>query len=387
MLLHNVWRWWRSLWAAAPAAPPGPAVAIATGLPVPQGSPTAPLTPGPVPYTEPGPTSSPAPAAGSPKRHRDSTYTHLRRDLAATADYVLDRFEHLAKHKAEYTPEDVKLLGDLWGCDFLMLDRNLGERMKGGDRWSTATTIGDENDLAEMLWPIDYAIALDMASYDKFHDDKEKGIILYRIRSATAKEMRSKVAKVVPKMVHYVIGHFYDNGHWSIVEGVAGLMAGKWVLLHIDAESLSLEIKRDRTEWITTIMASALTARYEWHVAFGTVTDGPRLLFPTNPGAALHLFRNRDVAPGRVRRDQLKHWVEQHWRDNMDDLAYVCHHLRGHTRFRWNGFGCELFVSEYDLEKNAFFKQQAKEWRAQRQHNRVRVHLKKRYDDNEVRPD
>jgi uncharacterized protein YdaU (DUF1376 family) len=47
---------------------------------------------------------------------------------------------------------------------------------------------------------------------------------------------------------------------------------------------------------------------------------------------------------------------------------------------------CELFVSASDLRKNEFFKMQASEWRAKRQHNRVRVHLKRRADNRSKQP-
>ena len=125
-------------------------------------------------------------------------------------------------------------------------------------------------------------------------------------------------------------------------------------------------------------MSVAFSARYEWHVAFGTIPKGPRVLLPTNPAGCLQLFKNRDKTQGKKRRSALRHWVEQHYRDFAEvGIAFVCHHLRGHTQFMWSGFNCELFVSAYDLEKNEAFKQQAHEWRAQRKHNRVRVHIKR----------
>jgi hypothetical protein len=51
-------------------------------------------------------------------------------------------------------------------------------------------------------------------------------------------------------------------------------------------------------------------------------------------------------------------------------------HLRGQRLFTWNGLNCELMVSETDMEKNEFFKNQTAGWRAMRKHNRVRVRLK-----------
>jgi hypothetical protein len=303
-------------------------------------------------------------------KKRDTSYLHLRRDLARMAEYVLDRFEHLSKQYGdEYYSAD--LLGELWGCDFLMFDKEMGERMKGGDKWSVVEGVSS-TELAQVIWPVDYAIAQEI----DYHPNNP-GIQLYRIYTVSPKDVRGKVVRIAPKMLRYIQGDFYDNGKWSICEGYMGLINGRWTLIHTGSDDYDVELKRLRHTWVRKIMMSIFTARYEWHVAFGTVPGGPRILFPTNPSAALGLFKNRDKDPGKTRRQMLKHWVEQHYRDTVADLSYVCNHLRGHTIFNWCGFGCELFVSEYDLEKNEVFKKEAKAWRAQRKHNRVRVHLKK----------
>jgi hypothetical protein len=101
--------------------------------------------------------------------------------------------------------------------------------------------------------------------------------------------------------------------------------------------------------------------------------DGPRLLLPTNPTASLQLFRNRERVAGETRRQKLKHWVSEHWRDGETSLEYVCNHLRGNTRFQWYDLECELFVSEYDLHMASFFKAQASEWRSRRVHNLAKL--------------
>jgi hypothetical protein len=52
-------------------------------------------------------------------------------------------------------------------------------------------------------------------------------------------------------------------------------------------------------------------------------------------------------------------------------------HLRGHTQFGWHGYDCELMVSQYDLDKNELFREEAEQWRAQRKHNKFKVRLRK----------
>jgi hypothetical protein len=379
--MFSLWRWVKHLWSPAPelvipvSVPPPPP----PRLPAPQPEPEPPPQPDPKP--EPNP--QPEPEEPKAKRKYDSSYIGLRRDLAAMANYILDRFESL-QHKRSATDHDGQnrdRLSDLWGCDFLLLHRELGERMIGGSKWSTVDATAIE--LTAAIWPIDYAIAELMVAgeYGAVLD----GIFLTRVCSVTAKEVRGKVKRIAPKMVRYTMGYFYDNGQWSVCEGYAGLFGDRWVILAIAADEWPLEEKQVREELINRIFNSAFTARYEWHVAFGTVPGGPRLLFPTNPAGALHLFNNRDRAPGKARREALKHWVEEHYRDSPEDLSYVCHHLRGHTEFTWAGFNSELFVSQYDLEMNKLFKLQAKEWRSQRKHNRVKVHLKKKSHE-ETRP-
>jgi len=350
---------------AIPKPPPPPT------RPVP---PPAPEPPRPQAEAQPEPEQSGEPPS---IKHRDTTYLHLRRELVDIGQYMLDRFENLHTHRsaAEYSKNDLNLLAELWGCDFLVMDPDLGKRMKGGDKWSAIGGEGNEAELAEALWPIDYAIAYQADSEEL--DKSDPGVILYRIHTVTARQVRGKVRRVAHKMIHYVVGCFHDDGTWTVFDGYAGMIGKKWILLQPEADDWPVEIKHERNDWFAKIMSCALTARYEWHVAFGTIPGGPRLLFPTNPTAALNLFKYRDKMPGKNRRQMLKHWVEQHWRDTVADLQYVCNHLRGHTHFNWCGFGCELFVSAFDLEKNEVFKKEAKAWRAQRKHNRVRVHIKK----------
>ncbi len=162
---------------------------------------------------------------------------------------------------------------------------------------------------------------------------------------------------------------------------ICGLLNESWKVLNTDIvtpDPRELDSFNDRH--IRTIFAGKLTSRYSWHVAFGS-EPGSRAVLPTSPRGCLELFRGRDLSLGENRRSALRHWVNEHYRDRSNDpgaMAYVCEHLRGNTRFVWNGLPCELMVSEYDLEKNEFFKTRAAEWRAARVHNRVKVRLKER---------
>lgn len=303
-----------------------------------------------------------------PHKPHDFTYHLLRRDLADEVMRMLDRFERLSISKSDDPYYDMPVLPSLWHEDYLLINKELVERMKGGDRWS-AVDDASLRELAEAVWPVSIGAM--------YHNNIYEGasllpaINLVRMETVTARDVRGKVQRVVPKMVRLVSGTFADNGHWIASDCYLGLIGDEWRPMK-DYEV----VPRIHADWAKYLMTAALTARYEWHVALGTIPDGPRILLPTNPAGCLKLFSNRDRPPGKDRREQLRHWVEEHYRDTGVDLAFVCAHLRGNTVFGWNGFGCELFVSEYDLEMNDYFKKQAGDWRARRKHNvgaRVRI--------------
>jgi len=353
-MLTKLWQWLRRWWQRAPI--PHEAIDI-----------TWPVQSGDIPAGTQVEVVEITPGPRTGEKH-DFTYHHLRKDIADVAYNILERFEKLTR-KNQDMDYDVShdLLEEMWGCDFLVWNREIGERMKGGDKWSAVDHEGVEDELADLIWPIDFCVA----------EQEENYIRLYRIVTVTPQQVRGKVVRVMPKMVRYIMGGMHDDGRWHFVDGYAGLAGKRWTLLK-NYKRMPGPDKDARHELVCRIMSSAFTARYEWHVALGTVPGGPRILLPTNPSGALQLFKNRAIPVGKTRREVLKHWVEEHWRENINDLAYVAHHLRGKTKFDWSDFGCELFPSIYDLEKNEFFKQQAKEWRAARKHNRVRVHIKKR---------
>jgi len=290
----------------------------------------------------------------------DYTYYYLRKDVIEVANYILERFETLSARRAGAAGIDTRNLQNLWGCDFLIRNKALGERMKGGDRWSIVET--PFNEMAEAIWPMDHAFVV------AFDD----GIRLFRFVSMTPQQVRGRASVIPPskKILRATYGIFSNSGAWECNEFIVGLFGGQW--RHIDAAD---NVKSASwLDWVSEhLLPSVLTARYNWHVAFGTIANGPRVLLPTNPVAALNLFRNREKDPGATRRQRLKHWVSEHYRTRESDLEFVCHHLRGNTEFQWYDLSCELFVSEYDLNMAAFFKKQAGEWRSRRIHNRVKA--------------
>lgn len=100
-------------------------------------------------------------------------------------------------------------------------------------------------------------------------------------------------------------------------------------------------------------LARQFARRYQWRVLF---RDHPRgtatLALVTDPKGAREAFKLRDKPRGNKRRPALKHWVREHWRATRGgtDSALVKAHLRGETRFTFEGMECLILPSEFDIE-------------------------------------
>jgi hypothetical protein len=100
-------------------------------------------------------------------------------------------------------------------------------------------------------------------------------------------------------------------------------------------------------------IAVALRQRYEWAVNIG-FEKSPSVRIVTDPTGMKELFRLREIADGRDRRDTLMTWVSDHWRKSREDEdveVYVRKHLRGGRRFEWRGMECEIVPAQFDLEQ------------------------------------
>jgi len=236
----------------------------------------------------------------------------------------------------------------------------------------------DTRDLAQIMWPLDFG------TVGKEADGTRQFV---HWRTAEASELRGRIRLVPAKIAHGVSYWLYPDGHWTTDNYYAGLIGDRWVsldhgmvnrmrraggtLVQTRSEATRDEISRS----LPMLMSLAFTERYSWHAALGR--GNCRIMLPTNPQGCLDLFGNRMRCDYEQRRAALRHWVKRHFREQGSmGLAYVRDHLRGATEFNWYDLDCSLQVSEFDLERNEYFKAEADAWRAQRQHNRVRVRLK-----------
>ena len=135
-----------------------------------------------------------------------------------------------------------------------------------------------------------------------------------------------------------------------------------WRVEKIDGRSISSlptdpqmlgELERTHHNFLRIAPGIQLTLSYEWQVRF-KVPGAQSIRLPAAPDGIFDLFAERDVSVGKLRRDALIHWVQQHLRRNPrdpDKAIYVREHLRGKTDFFWNGFECQVQPSADDLRR------------------------------------
>lgn len=311
--------------------------------------------------------------------HKRKSLIKIRNKIADTASDILERFEKLSRGSLEvgsHTRDSAASLELLLGCDFHLLEDGLHSEDLGHYERAVFSPVGRSAELADITWPIDIGMIV----------RKENSYFVQRVFTAKPEEIRGKIRRFSTKSVFLVIASLKDDGTWWSETRIAGLINNKWAPIDdIEVMSKGGTVRTfvggkgalDQVNDTTGIAFSmALTERYDWHAALGS-TEGPRLLLPTSSAGASALFKDREKAYGKGRRGALRHWVQNHYRSKEEDLVYVRDHLRGTTQFNWAGMSCELLVSQFDLEKNEFFKSQASEWRSARKHNRVKVRLKR----------
>jgi hypothetical protein len=110
------------------------------------------------------------------------------------------------------------------------------------------------------------------------------------------------------------------------------------------------------SDLMLTAAEAAFVRRYAWAVAIGT-GDSPTIRVPVDKDSVKEIFRLRDAPEGKQRRAALLHFVTKHWKRSKsqapteDPAVFVREHLRGQTKFNWNGLTCEVIPPKYDVER------------------------------------
>jgi hypothetical protein len=196
----------------------------------------------------------------------------------------------------------------------------------------------------DIVWPVDVCIISPKAV--------SGGLQVMRFRTIAPKEVRGIVHRISPFMLRVDVGAELDS---EIITAavIMSYLGGKWSR----AEKVRGEDPPDFIDQGNIAIGIALRQRYEWAVNIG-FENTPSARIVTDPTGMKELFRLRDVAPGRDRRDMLMNWVSDHWRqDRRDDdvETYVRKHLRGGTKFDWRGMECEIIPARFDIEQRDRF--------------------------------
>jgi|GEM_PF-6129241 len=164
---------------------------------------------------------------------------------------------------------------------------------------------------------------------------------LQRIRRVSASETRGETRGALPFMCKMSAGIVKNDGSWMSADGpIFGSIDGwTWSVI-----STRHDRALDESSRIRMAINIAAQRKLDWTVSlsFGHL---PGVRIPTDPTGIRELFRFRDVAPGKKRRDALVHWVSEHYRQSRKDedaLTYVREHLRGQKTFRWREMSCSV---------------------------------------------
>lgn len=206
----------------------------------------------------------------------------------------------------------------------------------------------------KVLWPVDMTILK-----PPFDDDRPEYLVKH-VRSISPREARGKVKLVTPYMAEVTQALFTGRrvGEHSLTDLVlAGssrdyeaFMGGGWVEAgHVDPLDPGYAGLRLST---SMAISMALRHRYEWAVSVG-YEDSPSVRLAVDPTAIKDLFKFRDVPSGASRREALLRWIDDNWRKlrhDPDMEGYIRRHLRGGTRFDWEGLGVSILLPEFDAE-------------------------------------
>lgn len=208
----------------------------------------------------------------------------------------------------------------------------------------------------DVIWPVNVGLAMQT-------DDGDWNFV--SAKTVTGRDVRGKVRIVAPKMIQAeTVTMMQDGRIFAAVEHMSWI-SKKWVDATYKATTRHHDSVRNMPAAEVDhfagkghmLMAAALRFRYEWSVSIGR-EDSPSFRFSTDATGIHALLKERDKGKDG-RREALKSWVTDHWRQSRhdpDEEIYVRKHLRGGEAFMWRGYRCEWQPSQFDRERNEAFK-------------------------------
>jgi len=217
-------------------------------------------------------------------------------------------------------------------------------------RGDSDTRVFTDGSLAALTYGLDTTlIGHDTENMDVNH------FVVTRYRSVKPAEVRGRVKLFMPEMVELTHG-FFDTqiAHAETFQSIMGSTGnGSWKSLTLgafpDADKDALI-----SQQIQVAIGVQFSRRYQWTVelSLGHLSS---LLVPTDPIGAREVFKFRDIPSGRERRLALRHWVQEHYRQNRtkpEAEIKVREHMRGATEFSWQDLNCRIRPSQFDVERD-----------------------------------
>jgi hypothetical protein len=185
----------------------------------------------------------------------------------------------------------------------------------------------------------------------------ENQLIVARMRKIERKEARGRVHQCFRRyLMEGCIGNIPYDGRFTSGRNYFTSDDGKYWIAIGDTKRLEHGPRPAEPELMAQLALApgiALTQHYEWRVTLGyhgCVSIG----LPTTPAGCREVFKLRDIPEGKARREALRNFVCEHTRkhpatDDEEARIVVREHLRGSTRFNWNGLRCTIHPAQADL--------------------------------------
>lgn len=215
----------------------------------------------------------------------------------------------------------------------------------------------------DVSWEDMNGLPYDISVIKLASEENEGRKVLYeaiRNRRVPLKEVRGLFPLKTGRIIEHATTRIHTDGTHQPCRFYAEQRGGKWCCVGQPYEVAPHDQKplEDITQRSIEMLRSiAFTDFYEWKVCLG-YPSLPTIGLTTDPAGVREVFKLRDLPNGASRRTALRHWVESHYRkskpENEDydtEAIKVIAHLRGETKFTWNGLQCEIKPSEYDIRR------------------------------------
>lgn len=188
---------------------------------------------------------------------------------------------------------------------------------------------------------------------DDVADGNDKGVYqVTRLRYIHPREIRGKVKIYHPLAHEITYGFFYMSGKVITAKDYIAPIGKTWKRLTPTwAEGNGTKTDPQIHRVATMCCGIEFTNRYQWFLEIG-YKDTKSIKVPCSIDALQEIFKLRDIADGKKRRDALRNWVCEHIRRTETRETKVRAHLRGSMNFTAGEWSFKIHPSRYDKQLN-----------------------------------